>query len=80
MMGQIEVINYLLVGGYKEFKVFVKSGFVHVELWDIISFEQCNKIKTELEKIAGYHDKPYEWMSRLNFHAGNVRFKEGVLA
>lgn len=69
-----QVIQYLNKKGYKDFTVKRSGDFIHVSLWDIITFKEYGKIEADLENIVGTLSGRFSWMNALKFRAGNVRF------
>jgi hypothetical protein len=74
---KLAISQYLEKSGYKDFKIQKSGEFFKVQLWDIITFQNVEKIKTDLQKICGkISDPKFSWLERLDLHCGNVRFSK----
>lgn len=72
---KLAISQYLEESGYTNYKIQKSGEFFKVALWDIVTFEQAGKIKTELQEICGkIPDPKFSWLERLDLHCGNVRF------
>jgi hypothetical protein len=74
---KLSIAQYLEDSGYNEFKIQKSGSFFNVSLWDIVTFDEVEKLRTELQEICGkIPDPKFSWLERLNFHCGNVRFSK----
>lgn len=72
---KFSISYYLSENGYKDFRIKKIGDFIHVSLWDIVTFDEVKKIKEDLNKICGkVSDPKFFWLDVLELHCGNVRF------
>lgn len=72
---KLAISQYLEKSGYADYKIQKSGEFFKVALWDIVTFEQVEKIRTGLQEICGkVSDPKFSWLERLDLHCGNVRF------
>jgi hypothetical protein len=74
---KLSIAQYLSEKGYTDFTINKSGSFIKVQLWDIITFEEVDKIRDGLNAICGtLTDPKFNWLNVCEFHAGNVRFQK----
>jgi predicted ATP-dependent Lon-type protease len=72
---KLSISQCLTEKGFKDFTIKKSGSFIHVSLWDIVTFEEVDKIRAELNEICGtLKDPKFNWLNVCEFHCGNVRF------
>jgi hypothetical protein len=71
-------ISYYLNGkGYTDFKISKSGDFFNIALWDVVTFDEVEKIRTGLQEICGkIPDPKFSFLERAQLHCGNVRFSK----